>query len=88
MPRIDDEPQFVVRTELSLHPMRPDIIVFQLWSKEQHSSNPEKWYMSVAEFLEKTERQAPDFLLNAEGAESLAQDLLNVAAASRRALDK
>ena len=51
----DNEPHFVIRTELSVSEIRPELIEFRIFSKRQLRSNPEKWYMSVEEMLAETE---------------------------------
>ncbi len=66
---------------------RPELISFRLWSKRQPRSNPQKWWLSVEEMLEKKQHESPHYLLQNHHAESLAQSLLKVAAESRQAYD-
>ena len=73
------EPRFVVETELNFSESRPELILFRIASKRQIGSNPDKFYMSVEEFLESEAAWSPLFVLKADAAVDLAKNLLNVA---------
>ena len=70
------EPQFVVRTAIGTHPKHPTYLACQIHSKVQRPSNPDKWYMSVAEFLEPEVYESPVFLMQVKDAAEFAKSLL------------
>ena len=80
-------PHFITATLLDLHGKRPELIAFQIRSKRQLHSNPEKWYMSIEEMFELKEHPSPIYYLRADDAEKLARNLLEAAVESRQKID-
>lgn len=76
------EPNFIVRTELSLFEPRPELILLQIRSREQHPTSSPQWHTSIADEFGPQEYHSL-FVLQAGQAEELARHLLNVAADSR-----
>ena len=83
----NQESHFMIGTDLRIHETRRELIAFQIRSKRQPYSDPEKWYMSVAEMMEPVAQISPVFYLRADDAEDLARNLLKIAEDSRRACD-
>ena len=75
-------PNFIVSTELHLFEPRPELILFQIRSRELRPTSPPQWYTSVEDELDLQEYFSL-FVLKVEQVEALARTLLAVAAESR-----
>ena len=83
----EDEPQFVRQVAIGV-PEKPRLsISFRIRSRAQVHSNPQEWYKSVSEMWEDEDRESPIFVLTADSAAELAQNLLKAVEDSRAAYD-
>ena len=80
------EPQFFVKAKIGLFRERPELIVFDVYSRVHSQTNPPpQWHTSIEDELS-PEMLRSLFVLRADEAEQLARHFLTVAAESRNSL--